>query len=55
MDNKLYDGRKLNDFRDLVNLYKSEYKDLIAFEYKNKPSDTEYVKIIVNLLMILKT
>ncbi len=45
MDNKLYDGRKLNDFRDLVNLYKSEYKDLIAFEYKNKPSDTEYVKI----------
>ena len=45
MNNKLYDGRKLNDFRDLVNLYKSEYKDLIAFEYKNKPSDTEYVKI----------
>ena len=26
MNNKLYDGRKLNDFRDLVNLYKSEYK-----------------------------
>ena len=33
MNNKLYEGQKLNDFRELVNLYKTKYKDLIAFEY----------------------
>ena len=37
MNNKLYEGQKLNDFRELVDLYKTKYKDLIAFEYKETP------------------
>ena len=45
MNNKLYDGQKLNDFRELVNLYKTKYKDLIAFEYKETPDSTEHIKI----------
>ena len=45
MNNKLYEGQKLNDFRELVNLYKTSYKDLIAFEYKNTPESIEHIKI----------
>lgn len=45
MNNILYKGQKLNDFRELVNLYKTTYKDLTAFEYKEKPSSTEHIKI----------
>lgn len=40
-DNNLYKGIKLNDFRELVSLYKNKYKDNIVFEYKLNPSDTE--------------
>ena len=45
MNNKLYEGQKLNDFRELVNLYKAKYKDLIAFEYKEYPDSTEHIKV----------
>ena len=45
MNNKLYEGQKLNDFRELVNLYKTKYKDLIAFEYKESPDSTEHIKV----------
>ena len=45
MNNKLYEGQKLNDFRELVNLYKTKYKDLIAFEYKESPESREHIKI----------
>ena len=45
MNNKLYEGQKLNDFRELVNLYKTKYKDLIAFEYKETPESKEHIKI----------
>ena len=45
MNNKLYDGQKLNNFRELVNLYKTKYKELIAFEYKETPDSEEYIKI----------
>lgn len=45
MNNKLYEGQKLNDFRELVNLYKTKYKDLIAFEYKEAPESKEHIKI----------
>lgn len=45
MKNKLYDGRKLNDLRDLVSLYKNEYKSQIAFEYKKEPNSTEYIQV----------
>ena len=45
MKNKIYEGRKLNDFRELVNLYKTEYKDCIAFEYKENPSSKKHIKV----------
>ena len=45
MNNKLYDGQKLNDFKELVNLYKTKYKDLTAFEYKEKPDDDNHIKV----------
>lgn len=45
MNNKLYDGQKLNDFRELVNLYKTKYKDLIAFEYKENPDDKKHITV----------
>lgn len=45
MNNILYKGLKLNDFRELVNLYKTTYKDLTAFEYKETPTSTEHIKI----------
>ena len=45
MNNKLYEGQKLNDFRELVNLYRTKYKDLIAFEYKESPDSTEHIKV----------
>lgn len=45
MYNKLYEGRKLSDLRDLVSLYKNEYKSHIAFEYKLDPKSTEYIRI----------
>ena len=45
MNNKLYEGQKLNDFRELVDLYKTKYKDLIAFEYKETPESNEHIKI----------
>jgi len=45
MNNKLYDGQRLNDFRELVNLYKTKYKDLTAFEYKASPEDSKYISV----------
>lgn len=45
MNNILYKGNKLNNFRELVNLYKTIYKNLTAFEYKETPSSTEHIKI----------
>ena len=45
MKNKLYEGQKLNNFRELVGLYKNKYSKNIAFEYKRNHDDTEHVKI----------
>lgn len=45
MRNKLYEGQKLNDLRDLVSLYKNKYKSQIAFEYKAKPNSSEYIRV----------
>lgn len=45
MKNKLYEGQKLNNFKELVALYKSKYSENIAFEYKRNHDDTEHVKI----------
>ena len=41
---KLYDGFKLNNFRELVQRYEL-YSDKTAFEYKNSPQDTDIIKI----------
>ena len=43
--NKLYEGTKLADFRELVNLYKTNYKDMIAFQYRNSPDDTVFIEV----------
>mgnify|MGYP004526464273 FL=1 len=43
MKNKLYEGRKLDNFRELVHLYKTTYKDKTAFEYKLTPDSSEYI------------
>ena len=43
MKNKLYEGRKLDNFRELVHLYKTTYKDQTAFEYKLTPDSSEYI------------
>lgn len=45
MNNILYKGLKLNNFRELVNLYKTTYKDLTAFEYKEFYESTKHIKI----------
>ena len=45
MNNKLYEGQKLNNFRELVDLYKYRYTNLTAFEYKLSPNSTEYIKV----------
>lgn len=45
MKNKLYNGQKLDNFRELVNLYKTKYSSLIAFEYKSSPDSTEHIQI----------
>lgn len=45
MLNKLYDGFKLNDFRELVSLYKNKYSYNTAFEYKKSPTSDEITKV----------
>ena len=42
---KLYDGDKINDFRELVKRYSDKYSDEIAFEYKENPSSESHIKI----------
>lgn len=42
---RLYEGEVLNDYRELVNRYKTRYANNIAFEYKKDVHDTETVKI----------
>ena len=42
---KLYEGEVLNDYRELVNRYKTRYANNIAFEYKKDVHDEEPIKI----------
>lgn len=42
---KLYKGRKLNNFRELVERYENEYSDKTAFTYKETPKSTEFINI----------
>ena len=42
---KLYESIKINDFRELVNRYKTLYFYKTAFEYKETPHSKEHIKI----------
>lgn len=42
---KLYDGERLEDFKELVYRYENRYHDKIAFIYKENPKSTEHIKI----------
>lgn len=42
---KLYKGRELNNFRELVERYENEYSDKTAFTYKETPKSTEFINI----------
>ncbi len=45
MKNKYYEGQKLNDYKELVSLYKNKYTNHVAFKYKEAPDSLEYIKI----------
>ena len=42
---KLYKGRELNNFRELVERYENEYSDKTAFTYKETPKSTKFINI----------
>lgn len=42
---KLYKGRTLNNFRELVERYENEYSEKIAFTYKENPKSKEFINI----------
>lgn len=42
---KLYKGRELNNFRELVERYENEYSGKTAFTYKETPKSTEFINI----------
>lgn len=42
---KLYKGRELNNFRELVERYENEYSEKTAFIYKETPKSTEFIDI----------
>lgn len=42
---KLYKGRTLNNFRELVERYENEYGDKTAFTYKENPKSKEFINI----------
>ena len=42
---KLYKGRELNDFRQLVDRYENEYKDKTAFIWKETPKSTDFISV----------
>ena len=43
--NKLYEGTKISDFKELINLYKTDYKDLLAFQYRHNPEENDFINI----------
>lgn len=42
---KLYKGRELNNFRELVERYENEFGDKTAFTYKQTPKSTKFINI----------
>ena len=43
--NKLYEGTKISDLKELINLYKTDYKDLLAFQYRHNPEENDFINI----------
>ena len=43
--NKLYEGTKISDFKELINIYKTDYRDMLAFQYRNNPEETDFINI----------
>lgn len=44
--NILYDDLvRFSDFKELINLYKTKYKDVIAFEYRDNADSTDFTKV----------
>ena len=44
-DNNIYKAEKINDYKELVSIYKNVHKEHIAFKYKDTPSSNEIHKI----------
>jgi len=42
---KLYNAKKLENFRELIQRYETEYAPKVAFEYKLHPKDTHIIKV----------
>ena len=42
---KLYKGRTLNNFRELIERYENEYSEKIAFTYKENPKSKDFINI----------
>ena len=42
---KLYEGEKLTDFRELIHRYETRYRDKTAFLYKENPKATKHITI----------
>ncbi len=42
---KLYEGERLEDFRELVDRYENRYKDKTAFVYKEEPKADKHISI----------
>ena len=43
--NKLYKGIKYNNFKELINLFKEDYKDLLAFKYRSSPDVMDFTQV----------
>ena len=43
--NKLYKGIKYNNFKELINLFKTDYKDMLAFEYRDTPDAQDFTQV----------
>ncbi|MCI8361804.1 MAG: AMP-binding protein [Clostridia bacterium] len=42
---KLYKGRTLNNFKELIERYENEYSEKIAFTYKENPKSKDFINI----------
>ena len=45
MKNKLYEVEKINNFRDILKLYKEKYSNKVAFKFKKNVKDNTPIEI----------